>query len=94
MAHRDLGSVYGEIDSIDFSKHVLSHQPRTLLVMEDAASGWADLGRPERVINTLDRHRIQPAWLSEMRRTDQRRLKVPVQLPQQTTAAFRDLVTA
>jgi len=93
VAHRDLGSVYGEIDAIDFSKDVLSHQPRSLLVMEDAASGWADLGHPERVISTLDRHRIKPAWLSEMRRTDQRRLNAPVQLPHQTIAAFRDLVT-
>jgi len=93
VAHRDLGSVYGEIDSIDFSKDVLSHQPCSLLVMEDAASGWADLGHPNAWISTLDRHRIQPAWLSEMRRTDQRRLKVQVRLPQQTTAAFRDLVT-
>jgi mannose-1-phosphate guanylyltransferase len=94
VAHRDLGSVYGEIDAIDFSRDVLSHEPRSLLVMEDAASGWADLGHPERVISTLDRHRIQPAWLSEMRRTDQGRLKPRVQLPQQTTTAFRDLVTA
>jgi mannose-1-phosphate guanylyltransferase len=94
VAHRDLISAYGEIDSIDFSKDVLSHQPHSLLVMEDAASGWADLGHPERVINTLDRQRIQPAWLSEMRRTDQRRLKVPIQLPRQTTAGFPDLATA
>jgi hypothetical protein len=93
VAQSDLGSVYGEIDSIDFSKDVLSHQPRSLLVMADAASGWADLGHPERVINTLDRHRVQPAWLSEMRRTDQWRLQVPVQLPRQT-AAFPDLATA
>ena len=94
VAHRDLGGVYGEIDAIDFSRDVLSHQPRSLLVMEDAASGWADLGHPERVISTLDRHRIQPAWLSEMRRTDQRRQKPRVQLPQQTTTAFLDLMTA
>jgi mannose-1-phosphate guanylyltransferase len=69
VAHQDLASVYGELEAIDFSRDVLSREPRRLLVMEDAASGWADLGHPERVISTLDRHHIEPTWLSEMRGT-------------------------
>jgi hypothetical protein len=91
VAHRDLGSVYGEIDTIDFSRDVLSREPRSLLVLEDAASGWADLGHPERVISTLDRHRIEPQWLTEMRSAgpelNQR------YLPTIKSSRFRDLVT-
>ncbi len=70
VMNRDLGSVYGEIEAIDFSRDVLSREPARLVVVEDAASGWADLGHPERVISTLDRHQIQPKWLSEMRATN------------------------
>ena len=94
VAHRDLGRVYGEIDSIDFSRDVLSHQPRSLLVMEDAASGWADLGHPERVISTLDRYQIEPEWLSEIRRANSLQPVAPVALSYQTTAPLRDLVLA
>jgi len=93
VAHRDLGGVYGEIDLIDFSRDVLSYQPRSLIVMEDSVSGWADLGHPERVISTLDRHRIEPAWLSEMRGANQPRLNGQVPVSHQTTA-LRSLATA
>jgi mannose-1-phosphate guanylyltransferase len=93
VAHRDLGSVYGEIDSIDFSKDVLSHQSHSLLVMQDSASGWADLGHPERVIGTLDRHQIEPDWLSEIRRTNPPRLNALVSSRHQTMPALRNLVT-
>jgi len=92
VAHRDLGSVYGEIDSIDFSRDVLSREPRSLLVMEDAMSGWADLGHPERVISTLDRHQIEPQWLTELR-TAKSGLNQGVQLNHQTISAFSELVT-
>ena len=53
--------------SIDFSKHVLSQDQRPLLVIEDEVSGWADLGNPVRVIETLVRNRIVPSWLRKMR---------------------------
>jgi mannose-1-phosphate guanylyltransferase len=92
VAHRDLSSAYGEIRAIDFSRDVLSHQPHALMVMQDAASGWADLGNPERVINTLDRHQIQPEWLCEIRRANPLQQNAPVALYQQTTTALRDLV--
>ena len=82
VAHRNLDSVYGDIDSIDFSRDVLTKQPQSLLVMEDAASGWADLGHPERVISTLDRHQIEPGWLSEMRTAE--RISTSVRRSNQT----------
>ena len=92
VAHRDLSRAYGEIETIDFSRDVLSREPRSLLVMEDAASGWADLGHPERVISTLDRHQIQPRWLSEMRGAKPQ-LDPQAHLRHQIIAPFQDLVT-
>jgi Helix-turn-helix domain len=45
-------------------------KPHRLLVLPDAASGWADLGNPDRVIDTLIQNRIEPEWLREMRGSD------------------------
>mgnify|MGYP003693945461 CR=1 FL=1 len=67
VADGNLDSVYNEIETIDFSKHVLSMEAGGLLVMADNASGWADLGNQARVIDTLDRNNIEPDWLREMR---------------------------
>ena len=91
----DLGSVYNEIDAIDFSKHVLSVEPRDLLVMPDGASGWADLGNQARVIDTLDRHEMEPEWLREMRRSNiLAGLNGQGRVPQQTSrAVMQDMVT-
>jgi mannose-1-phosphate guanylyltransferase len=63
----DLDSAYRELRIVDFSRAVLVPQPHRLLVLRDAVSGWADLGNPTRVMDTLTRHDIEPAWLSEMR---------------------------
>ncbi|HEU5239074.1 MAG TPA: sugar phosphate nucleotidyltransferase [Pyrinomonadaceae bacterium] len=57
---------YRELESIDFSKHVLSQTRRQLLVIRDEVSGWADLGNPRRVIETLLGNRIVPSWLRQM----------------------------
>jgi mannose-1-phosphate guanylyltransferase len=75
VAGGNLDSVYNQIEPIDFSKHVLSVEAGGLLVMADNKSGWADLGNQARVIDTLDRNKIEPDWLREMRRS-----KVPAQL--------------
>ena len=84
----DLDSVYEEIEAIDFSKHVLSVAPRDLLVMPDGGSGWADLGNQARVIDTLDRHQMQPEWLCEMRRSNiLAGLNGQVLVPQRTSRA-------
>jgi len=63
----NLEAVYRGIRPIDFSREVLAPLPGRLLVVRDAGSGWADLGNPERVIDTLVRNRIEPAWLNDMR---------------------------
>jgi hypothetical protein len=49
---------------------VLSLKPHRLLVLPDAASGWADFGNPDRVIDTLIQNQIEPEWLLKMRGSD------------------------
>jgi len=63
----DLDAAYRYMGSIDVSKHVLSQDQRQLLVIQDEVSGWAVLGNPVRVIETLMRNRILPSWLRKMR---------------------------
>lgn len=62
-----LDRVYGQIPSVDLSRDVLAAQPDRLMVLRDAASGWADFGSPARVIETLLRDGIEPAWLGRFR---------------------------
>jgi mannose-1-phosphate guanylyltransferase len=62
-----LDSAYREVPAVDFSRQVLAPQFHRLLVVRDATSGWADLGNPTRVIDTLVQNSIEPAWLSAMR---------------------------
>lgn len=60
-----LETSYPLLPTVDFSRDVLAHETRRLLVLRDRKSGWADLGSPDRVLKTLARHAIQPEWLSE-----------------------------
>jgi mannose-1-phosphate guanylyltransferase len=68
LARGKMEDAYRNIETIDFSKDVLSMDQRQLLVIPDASSGWADLGNPGRVIDTLSQ--IEPEWLNEMRGSD------------------------
>ncbi|MEP7354380.1 MAG: sugar phosphate nucleotidyltransferase [Acidobacteriota bacterium] len=52
---RILSAFYDYLPSVDFSRQVLARCPERLLVMPVANSGWTDLGRPERVLELLDR---------------------------------------
>ena len=67
LTQGDPDAAYRDMEAIDFSKHVLSRNHRQLLVIQDEVSGWADLGNPVRVIDTLIRNRIVPSWLRKMR---------------------------
>lgn len=69
LARDDLDAAYLDLDPIDFSMAVLSREPHRLLVIPDAASGWTDLGDPDRVIETLTQNQIEPDWLRETRRS-------------------------
>ena len=66
LGRDDLDDAYLNLDTIDFSMAVLSREPHRLLVIPDAASGWTDLGDPNRVIETLIQEQIEPAWLREV----------------------------
>jgi len=63
----NMDTAYNNTRTIDFSRDVLSREQRQLLVIPDGNSGWADLGNPVRVIETLIRNRIEPSWLRKIR---------------------------
>jgi mannose-1-phosphate guanylyltransferase len=65
MADNTLNVAYAPLDTVDFSRDVLEHLPHRLLVLRDRTSGWADLGSPTRVLDTLSRNGIQPEWACE-----------------------------
>ena len=67
LAAGNMDAAYHRIPTIDFSRDVLSRDQRQLLVIPDGNSGWADLGNPRRVIETLIRNQIEPSWLRKMR---------------------------
>jgi mannose-1-phosphate guanylyltransferase len=64
MADNTLNVTYASLDTVDFSRDVLANLPHRLLALRDRTSGWADLGSPTRVLDTLSRNGIQPKWAS------------------------------
>ena len=66
MADNTLNVAYASLDTVDFSRDVLANLPHRLLVLRDRTSGWADLGSPSRVMDTLARNNIQPAWSRQL----------------------------
>jgi mannose-1-phosphate guanylyltransferase len=66
LADGGLDCAYELLPAVDFSRDVLTPQPHKLLVLRDATSGWADLGSPARVLETLTRNGIHPEWLREL----------------------------
>ena len=65
LADKDLATIYARLPSVDFSRDILAHQAKRLLVLRDAGSGWADLGSPNRVLGLLAKNVIQPAWFRQ-----------------------------
>jgi mannose-1-phosphate guanylyltransferase len=63
LADNELGPTYARLPSVDFSRDILAHQAKRLLVLRDSGSGWADLGSPDRVLGLLAKEANQPAWL-------------------------------
>ncbi len=60
----DLDRFYRTVPPMDFSKSVLSEVPHRLLVIEDAASGWTDLGNTRRLVEALTREGRPPDWIT------------------------------
>jgi mannose-1-phosphate guanylyltransferase len=54
--------LYQDFPTVDFSHQVLSVSTAHLLVLQIAGTRWSDLGKPERVMETLDRAGIRPQW--------------------------------
>ena len=46
LADNDLAPTYARLPIVDFSRDILAHQAKRLLVLRDSGSGWADLGSP------------------------------------------------
>lgn len=63
MEKNELEAAYRLMPTVDLSSHVLALHPNRLLAVPDMTSGWVDLGSPARVMNTLARDNIRPAWL-------------------------------
>ena len=68
LADNDLESTYAQLPIVDFSRDILAHQAKRLLVLRDSGSGWADLGSPNRVLGLLARSVNQPAWFRQANR--------------------------
>jgi mannose-1-phosphate guanylyltransferase len=56
-------ATFQRLPSVDISREVFSPQPSRLLAFRDTESGWADLGTPRRVFDTLARSENKPEWL-------------------------------
>jgi len=65
LADNDLAPTYAQLPVVDFSRDILAHRPKRLLVPRDSRSGWADLGSPDRVLGLLARSVNQPAWFRQ-----------------------------
>jgi len=69
LANNDLAPTYTRLPSVDFSRDILVHQAKRLLVLRDSGSGWADLGSPNRVLRLLATNVNQPAWFRQTKRS-------------------------
>jgi mannose-1-phosphate guanylyltransferase len=69
VMNNDLAPSYESVPAIDFSRDVLATRPDRLLVIRSAASGWTDVGNPQRVFATLAREGITPQWLESLHRS-------------------------
>jgi mannose-1-phosphate guanylyltransferase len=58
--------VYRELSPLGFSDGVLAARPANLAVMPVRGVVWSDLGAPERVVDTLARLGVTPAWAGRL----------------------------
>ncbi len=58
-------ALYDRIDSVDFSRQVLSAQAHRLVALRMGGSGWSDLGHPKRVMSVLQAAGLEPWWRNE-----------------------------
>ncbi len=61
-------AIFGKLETVGFSEHVLSNGPSNLAVQLVDDVQWSDLGEPERLIDTLRTLKSRPAWLEDLAR--------------------------
>jgi mannose-1-phosphate guanylyltransferase len=59
-------ALYENLAPLSFSDDVLAKCPANLAVMPVNGVQWSDLGQPKRVIETLSRLRMEPAWVERV----------------------------
>ena len=62
---RALHQVYGRAHKTSFSRSVLELCPPSLVVSRLPATPWSDWGTPQRVLRSLRKAGLLPAWFSE-----------------------------
>ncbi len=55
-------STYERFESTDFCRSILSVQARRLIALQTSATGWSDLGRPERVLQVMQASGLEAWW--------------------------------
>jgi mannose-1-phosphate guanylyltransferase len=60
--NESLQRLYSQLPTTDFSRQVLATRPANLAVLALDGVQWSDLGAPRRVMATLARLGVQPAW--------------------------------
>jgi mannose-1-phosphate guanylyltransferase len=59
--------LYETLESVDFSRDILTKSPAQLAVMNAGPVGWSDLGEPERVIRLISQLDLKCDWLDNWR---------------------------
>jgi len=57
-----LRDVYQGMGSYDFSRDILQHATQQTRVLPMKGIAWCDWGRPERIMTTVDRFKLRPAF--------------------------------
>jgi mannose-1-phosphate guanylyltransferase len=58
--------LYGRLEPLNFSEHVLQSRPANLAVLPVGDVEWSDWGTPERVLDTLSALGVRPPWAARL----------------------------
>lgn len=63
---RAIAALYDRLTPVGFSEQVLARRPANLVVLPVTGVEWSDWGQPRRVLATLGRLGIRPAWAANV----------------------------
>ena len=63
IEHLVFDDIYQQIQAADFSREILQKNPEALQVLPVKNLGWNDLGKPQRVFQTLNKLDSMPYWV-------------------------------